>query len=211
MALTIRSKFGLQVPPQKAWELLNDIERASPCFPGAMLQGQNEDGSWKAAFLVKLGPMSFTFAGRFQIVEADPQLGRVLIKAQGSDTKGRGGASAGVEVTVSGQDQAADVAIVSTVDLSGSVAQFGRGAGMIEALSQQLVNQFATNLQRAMAKSQAMGGGASDAAEADATHTSGNEQAAASLNAGGLVLRTLWSATSNAFTRKSEKAGSDRG
>ena len=164
MSLTVKSSFSLGAPADEAWRLLTDIERAAPCFPGAQLLNRNEDGSWKANFLVKLGPMSFSFAGRFQITEADAERGRLVIKAQGSDTKGRGGANATVDVELSGADAHTDVNLVSTVDLSGAVAQFGRGAGMIEALSRQLVNQFASNLQQALPASGAVSGSASGAA-----------------------------------------------
>jgi len=148
VTLTIRSAFDVVASRKATWALLTDIERAGPCFPGATVQGRNDDGSWRATFAVKLGPMSFAFAGRFNLVEVAEIAGRVLIKAQGSDTKGRGGAKADVEVQLSGTGSQTHVDIVSSVDLSGSVAQFGRGAGMIESLSKQLLQQFAANLQR---------------------------------------------------------------
>jgi uncharacterized protein len=163
MALTIRSSFLLDSSKDEAWRLLTDIERAAPCFPGAQLLNRNEDGSWKANFVVKLGPMSFSFAGRFLITEADAERGHLMIKAQGSDTKGRGGANATVDVDLSGGETRTEVNLISTVDLSGAVAQFGRGAGMIEALSRQLVDQFAVNLRRALP---ARGASTADAADA---------------------------------------------
>jgi carbon monoxide dehydrogenase subunit G len=150
LSLTITSSFYLEAPLQDAWNAITNIERAAPCFPGTQLIGQNPDGSWKANFLVKLGPMAFSFAGRFQIAEANTAEGLVLVKAQGSDTKGRGGASATVKAQLLAEERRTKVDLVSAVDLSGGVAQFGRGAGMIEALSRQLVNQFASNLQAAL-------------------------------------------------------------
>lgn len=150
MALNIRSAFTLSVPLAAAWALLTDIERAAPCFPGATLLGRNEDGSWKANFVVKLGPMSFNFSGRFQITEADESTHKVVVKASGSDTKGRGGATATIDVRLFSEGVSSRVTVDSSVELSGGVAQFGRGAGMIDALSRQMIDQFAINLQRAL-------------------------------------------------------------
>ena len=184
MSLTIRSSFSMDAPLSAAWALLTDVERAAPCFPGTQLLGQNEDGSWKANFVVKLGPMAFIFEGRFQIAEADVETKHVVVKAQGSDKKGRGGANATVDVHLSSEAGCTVAHVVSIVDLSGSVAQFGRGAGMIEALSRQLIQQFATNLQQALPKhAEPAVGEVAPPALAAAPHQS--------LNAGTLFLRAM--------------------
>ena len=83
-----------------------------------------------------------------------PWQGLATVKADGTDVKGRGGANARVEMKVLPVGTASTrVELVSSVDLSGGVAQYGRGAGMIEALSQQLVDQFARNLGSTIAAS----------------------------------------------------------
>lgn len=152
MSLTIRSSFEIAAPRERAWAVLTDIERAAPCFPGVTLTGRRDDGTWLGAFAVKLGPMSFKFSGTFAFVSTDADAGRAIVKANGTDAKGRGGAAAQVEMSLLALANAATrVELVSSVDLSGGVAQYGRGTGMIEALSQQMVDQFARNLQAAMA------------------------------------------------------------
>jgi carbon monoxide dehydrogenase subunit G len=201
VALTIHSAFDIEAPQAMAWAILTDIERAAPCFPGAQLQGRNDDGSWRASFGVKLGPMAFSFAGTFNLSVADEAAGHAVVKAQGSDTKGRGGASATVDVQLSQQGSGTRVEIVSAVDLSGSVAQFGRGAGMIEALSRQLVNQFAVNLRQAIAAQGGASGGSAPAGPAAsaaapspapaACATSALAPTSKPLNAGVLVWQAL--------------------
>lgn len=218
MALTITSSFDIEAPQAAAWAVLTDIERAAPCFPGAQLQGRNDDGSWRASFGVKLGPMAFSFAGKFSLAVADEAAGHVLVKAQGSDTKGRGGANAHVDVQLSQQGAATRVDIRSQVDLSGSVAQFGRGAGMIEALSKQLISQFAANLQQVIgahesadAVSRPPAGavttlrpGTADAAEALHAPAPGGlpARAPASMDAGSLMWRALLASVRGWFARR---------
>lgn len=144
--MIIKSSFQVGVPRDVAWAVLTDIERSAPCFPGAELGERLPDGSYKGAFNVKLGPMAFRFAGKFGFVATDPGTGSAKLSASGTDTKGRGGAQAMVDVSMAEEAGRTEVRIVSDVSLSGSVAQYGRGAGMIQALSQQLIDDFARNL-----------------------------------------------------------------
>jgi carbon monoxide dehydrogenase subunit G len=146
MAITIRSSFKIDANIADVWTTMVDIERSAPCFPGAELQDQQPDGSYKGAFTVKLGPLTLKFAGKFKIAEQNDAERVVVVAASGTDTKGRGGAEANIRATVSEDGGKTKVDVVSDVNLSGTVAQYGRGAGMIEALSQQLLNQFAKNL-----------------------------------------------------------------
>jgi hypothetical protein len=146
MAITIRSSFVVDAKPEDAWRSLTDIEQAAPCFPGAELQERQPDGSYKGAFTVKLGPLTFKFNGKFKIAQQDDAARHLVVAASGTDTKGRGGADANINVQLSDEAGKSKVDVVSEVNLSGTVAQYGRGVGMIEALSQQLLNQFSKNL-----------------------------------------------------------------
>jgi len=146
MAITIRSSFKIDANIADVWTTMIDIERSAPCFPGAELQDLQPDGSYKGAFTVKLGPLTLKFSGKFKIAEQNDADRVVVVAASGTDTKGRGGAEANIRATVTEEGGKTQVDVVSDVNLSGTVAQYGRGAGMIEALSQQLLNQFAKNL-----------------------------------------------------------------
>jgi carbon monoxide dehydrogenase subunit G len=146
MAITIRSSFKIDAKPADVWKTMIDIERSAPCFPGAELKEKQPDDSYKGAFTVKLGPLTLKFAGKFRIAQQNDAERTVVVSASGTDTKGRGGADAQINASVAADGGKTKVDVVSDVSLSGTVAQYGRGAGMIEALSQQLLNQFAKNL-----------------------------------------------------------------
>jgi carbon monoxide dehydrogenase subunit G len=200
VSLTIRSAFEIQAPRAAAWAVLTDIERAAPCFPGASLTGRRDDGRWQGAFAVKLGPMAFKFAGQFGFVELDEAAGRATVDANGTDAKGRGGAHARVLMALlpAAVPGATRVQLTSDVDLSGGVAQYGRGAGMIEALSQQLVDQFARNLAGVIAQASAAPEAPAPVPVSPALPASSVSlappsppPAAAPLNAGSLLWKTL--------------------
>jgi len=222
MAVTIRSSFTVDAPPADVWKTMIDIERSAPCFPGAELKEQQPDGSYKGGFTVKLGPLTLKFAGKFRIAEQNDADRTVVVSASGTDTKGRGGADAQINAVVTEAGSKTKVDVVSDVNLSGTVAQYGRGAGMIEALSQQLLNQFAKNLtalieaDAAQAPAAAADQPATPAAAGSPAQTSGTATAAAPaearrpapapapvvpLDAGALVRKAMWLSIRNFFAR----------
>ena len=76
------------------------------------------------------------------------------MKAQGSDAKGRGGANATATFKVEPKNGGSIVLIHTDLMLSGAVAQYGRGVGMIQATAAQIINQFAGNLRAQLAQQQ---------------------------------------------------------
>ena len=130
----------------KVWDLITDIEKSAPCFPGTVLGNKLPDGFYQGGFNVKLGPMTFNFSGKFGFTELNAPNYLAKISASGTDTKGRGGAQGLIDVELVEVANQTQVNILSDVTLSGSVAQYGRGVGMIQAISQQLINEFGKNL-----------------------------------------------------------------
>lgn len=144
--MLIQNSFEIPLPPQQAWTVLMDIPRIAPCMPGAELVGQAPDGGYLGKVSVKLGPVALSFNGVAHFIERDEAAKVAKVKAQGSDQKGRGDASAVIEFRLSPAGQGSRVDISTDVTLSGLVAQYGRGAGLIQAVATKLVNQFASNL-----------------------------------------------------------------
>jgi hypothetical protein len=70
------------------------------------------------------------------------------VKAQGTDAKGRGGANAVVTFRLEPIPTGSKIDITTNVDLSGSIAQYGRGVGMIQNVANQLISQFAKSLEK---------------------------------------------------------------
>ena len=151
--MQIKNSFEVPLGNDETWVVLQDIPLVAPCMPSAEYLGMTDDGmTHKIRISVKLGPVALVFAGTAKIEELDTAQKRAKVKAQGSDTKGRGGASAVITFTLTPTDTGTRVDVVTDVALSGSVAQYGRGAGIIQGVSTQLVNQFASNLRSLILK-----------------------------------------------------------
>jgi carbon monoxide dehydrogenase subunit G len=145
--LEFDNSFEVPLPPAEAWAVLMDIRRIAPCMPGAELTEIVDDKNYKGKVAVRLGPVALAFAGVVTFEEIDNANRSARVKAQGTDTKGRGGANAvasfRVEATPAGGSR---VLVHTDLNLSGSVAQYGRGVGMIQTTAGQIMNQFANNL-----------------------------------------------------------------
>lgn len=140
------NSFDVPLPPDQAWATLMDIERIAPCMPGAELTEIVDDTSFKGKVSVRLGPVALTFQGTASFEDVDNNANKANVKAQGADAKGRGGANANVAFHLEPSEKGSTVKIHTDLQLSGSVAQYGRGAGMIQDLASQIIGQFAKNL-----------------------------------------------------------------
>jgi uncharacterized protein len=141
--------FDVPLPPGEAWRVLMDIERIAACMPGAELTAKVDDSTYKGKVGVRLGPVALSFGGTARFEEIDNANQTARVKASGTDAKGRGGANSIVSFRVEPVKSGSKVLVHTNLTLSGSVAQYGRGAGMIQEVSAQLIKQFASNL-RAM-------------------------------------------------------------
>jgi uncharacterized protein len=140
------NSFEIPLAPDQAWPVLMDVARIAPCMPGAELTEIIDAQNYKGKISVRLGPVALAFTGRIQLEDVDNAKHSARVKAQGSDAKGRGGANAAATFKVEPKGAGSVVLIHTDLMLSGAVAQYGRGVGMIQATAAQIIKQFADNL-----------------------------------------------------------------
>ena len=149
--MKFENSFDISLPPAEAWPVLMDVERITPCMPGATLTELVDDKTFKGTVSVRLGPVALTFAGEASFEDVDDTEHTANVTAQGRDPKGRGGANATVAFRLEPSDTGSKVLIETDMTLSGSVAQYGRGVGMIQSVASQLIGQFAKALEEEIA------------------------------------------------------------
>lgn len=148
--MQLETRFQLPLPPEQAWKILLDVERIAPCVPGANLTEVVDERTWKGKTSVKLGAVSLAYAGTVVMEERDDAGRRAVLKAQGTETRGRGLASARITMGLEDADGGATrVVMLTDLTISGPVAQVARG--MIGDVSQKIANQFAANLSSTLA------------------------------------------------------------
>ncbi len=160
--MEITNDFAISLPPERAFELLVDLERVAPCMPGAELGDELPDGSRAVKVHVKLGPMKFVYDGTVRVAEQDADAKRAVLVGTAREARGQGDASARITMQVSGgEDGGARVATNAQVDLTGRAAQMGHG--VVQAVSKQLMGQMSRALEERFAQP-----GAADSAAASA-------------------------------------------
>src|ERR1700735_4282200 len=137
------SSFEIPLAPEQACPVLMDVARIAPCRPGAELTEIVDAQNYKGKIAVRLGPVALAFAGRVTFENVDAANGTARVKAQGSDARGRGAANAAATFRIEPAGAGSKVLIHTELMLSGAVAQYGRGAGIIEAVASQIIGQFA--------------------------------------------------------------------
>ena len=195
--MELQNTFEVPLPPSEAWDVLLDIERIAPCLPGARLTEIVDERTFKGEVSVRLGPVALTFTGKATLDVIDSIERRARVKAQGTDAKGRGGADAVVEFSIEPTDGGSRVMIRTDLKLSGSIAQYGRGVGMIQDVSTQLIGEFADALRAQLAETSI------PAAEHGADTPAGALPAAKPISGLALMFRVLWNAVVRLFRGRS--------
>ena len=133
----------IQGSPDEVFALVNDPERVVSCLPGATLHGL--DGEiYRGGIKVRVGPISAAYAGTIRFVDVDHSARTLRLVARGADTRGSGDASADVALRVEQAGEGAQLHLETDLLIRGKIAQFGKGA--ISAVSEKVLQQFATNL-----------------------------------------------------------------
>jgi uncharacterized protein len=147
--MDLHHEFTVPVPATEAWKILTDLERLAPCLPGAQLT-EIEGDIYRGQVKLKVGPILAQFKGQASFVSRDDSNFLASLKAEGRDTGGKGNASATITAQLFAVDAASAKCTVDTqLNISGKVAQFGRGA--LADVSDKLLLQFVDNLNKLIA------------------------------------------------------------
>ena len=158
MALRFEKTVQISEPIEKVWAFLSDPRKVAPCVPGAKINDQADEKTYKGTISVKVGPAVSDYSGELQILRIDPENHEIELLGKGQDVRGRGSAS----MKMTGKLRVVDGGItemtsVSEVNLIGIVAQMG--ARVITEVSNVMFGQFTKNLQARLQQPE----GASDA------------------------------------------------
>jgi uncharacterized protein len=139
------NEFTVNVPIEKAWVTLTDVELIAPCLPGAQLQ-EVEGETYRGQVKVKVGPILAQFKGEAHFVEKDDVNHKAVLRGKGRDLGGKGNADALITAQLTEATSSSTKVVVTTdLNITGKVAQFGRGA--LADVSNKLLVQFVDNLE----------------------------------------------------------------
>jgi uncharacterized protein len=153
--MDLTNEFTVDLPIDRAWALLTDIERIAPCMPGAQLTGVEAD-TYSGLVKIKLGPITAQYAGTATFESKDDAAHVGVLRASGRDSHGQGNASALITASLTADGDRTKVSVRTDLTITGKVAQFGRG--VILDVSAKMLDQFVGCLESSLV-------GSADAAE----------------------------------------------
>jgi carbon monoxide dehydrogenase subunit G len=129
-------EFSVPGKPADVIRRFADVPRMSACMPGAVLEAQNEDGSWPGGMVVSFGPKKIKFSGKATVdFDFDALTGSV----HGRGAADMRAARIGVKVSFAlrydpaSEKPATFVKVVSDAELGGVLADFARTGGIAVA------------------------------------------------------------------------------
>ena len=161
--MEMSNEIEVNASASDVWDAFNDVERIAPCLPGAQLT-EIEGEEYRGVVKVKVGPVNAQYKGKATFVERDSDALKVVILAEGRETRGQGNASANITATLEAlDDDRTKVGVTTDLKITGKVAQIGRN--LIPDVSAKIMGQFADNLEAMLSASTS--DDASDASSAD--------------------------------------------
>lgn len=147
--MLLKNEFEIDTGVDQAWDFFTDLARVMPCMPGAVLEGVEGD-NYLGNVKVKVGPIGAHFRGTAHFAQKDDAAHSAVIVATGKDPKGQAAANAQIHARLESVSPTRTRVLMDTdLDISGRMAQFGRGA--IADVSNRLLGQFVDNISQVIA------------------------------------------------------------
>jgi hypothetical protein len=125
--MILDGKIDLDVPAEKAWDFLIDINKFSTCLPGIDEVKQIDDKTFDGIISANVGPISGKFNFRSTILESRPPE-QMLVRTEGTDSVTKSTVNADMTVdlrrvsdTKSQMDYKADVKIKGRLGILGDM------------------------------------------------------------------------------------------
>jgi len=141
--MEIKQNFVVSQSLPTVWDFFHDVPNVAKCLPGAEYLGTTDDGSLKGKVSAKVGPFQASFEGEAKVTY-DDETKKVEFEGKGVDRKGASRGKMSMLCRLLPEGNATRVDVLADVQLSGSIAQFGR-TGLITEIANQLVGEFVKN------------------------------------------------------------------
>jgi len=140
-------RIKIQAPKEKVQLFLDDFARSALCLPGVEEVKELGGGEWEGRIRVRVGPLGFNISGK-----ARPEKGADgswIVHGEGNDRRVAAGVKATMQADLSeAAPGETEVHIRADVTFSGTLA--GLGQPLIRKKSDQMVHEFAQNIQKAV-------------------------------------------------------------
>lgn len=158
--MKLQNEFSVNVPLERAWETLLDIETVAGFLPGAKIEPTDEEGVYRGAMKIRVGPMAISYEGTARLADVNQGARTADIEVRAKEAKGQGTASAVIHNQLVEENGATRVIAVTDLQVTGRQAQFGRG--IMQDVAGRMLGDFARRFEAHLTAS-ANGGERADA------------------------------------------------
>ena len=161
--MKLQNEFVVNVPVERAWGTLLDIERVASLLPGAKIEPTGEDGVFRGSMKLKVGPMTVNYDGTARLAAVDEQSHTADIEVRAKEAKGMGTAAAVIRNRLVEEDGGTRVIAETDLQVTGRQAQFGRG--IMQDVAGRMLTDFARRFEAYLAGPEEGAGAEAPAAE----------------------------------------------
>ncbi len=115
----------LNVPLERAWDLLTDLERVIACIPGARLDAAAQ-GVYQGQLTMQVGAFRCRCSGSTRFLELDADHRRAVLQASGEETARGGTVALTVTAQLRSEGTRTAVSLAGDLELTGELGRFGR-------------------------------------------------------------------------------------
>ena len=153
MHIKLENAFVVDAGIEEVWRMLQDVPRIVSCMPGAELEESVGEGIYRGFVKIKIGPAQLQFKGDATFYDFDPAAHSMKMRSRASDTKGRGSVATEMKFDLRLKDKVTHVDVMTNLTVTGSLAQYGRGVGLVRDIANEITRQFSQNLEKVLAHS----------------------------------------------------------
>lgn len=139
------NQFVVPLPPDHAWNVLNNIELVAMCIPGCRLLRSDGD-IFECEMRIRVGPVTTHFQGTVAVLNRDEAQQHLMLHAEGQDIRGQGSVQARIAMHLNSTSPAqTEVNVCSVLTLTGVVAHLGQG--VLDQVAASMMKQFSERLE----------------------------------------------------------------
>jgi uncharacterized protein len=139
--LQFEKQVEIEVPREKVWNFIWDVDQFISCVPGCKEARTIEEGKrYSATMVEKVGPFKVEFPTTIEVLERE-ELSRIKAQASGADNKIGSRMKLDLEVKLREENNKTVLQFVAGVDILGKLAALGHG--IIKRKADQVLDEFA--------------------------------------------------------------------
>ncbi len=143
--MKLQQAFRLARPRRDVWTVFQDVPAVASCLPGAEYLEQKDANRHAGKMSVKVGPFQAAFEGEAD-VQYDEASNAITMQGKGVDRKGASRGKMTMVCHLAEIPEGTEVNVDADVQLSGTIAQFGR-TGIIQDIASVLISDFVRNFE----------------------------------------------------------------